>query len=93
MPSKYQQAKVRRRLRAQAEEERDTVHEVLFVRAGWKEGDAPDKKHFPKIPVVRDPKKYPHYLQQAIEEFQKTHDVADWRQIASRYEFRSYWYG
>lgn len=91
--SKYHEAKERKRLRAEAEREKDMIYNVLFQHIDWRHGDPPENRYFPKIRVHSDPDKNPPELQRAIDEFQRTHGVLDWREIAAGHTKEEYWYG
>ena len=91
--SKYQEAKERRRLRAEAEHEKDMIYNVLFQRKEWKYGDPKEARYFPEIRAITNPDKNPQELQRIIEEFQRTHNASDWREVASGHTTSGYWYG
>lgn len=91
--SKYQEAKERRRLRAAAEHEKDMVYYVLFQRKEWKQGDPESTRYFPRVDVPLDASRHPEMIQHAIQQFQLTHKVSDWREVASGYTPGGHWYG
>lgn len=91
--SKYQEAKERRRLRAETEREKDMIYSVHFQRKDWKHGDPPENRYFPEIPAQSNPDKNPQELQQVIEEFQRIHGVSDWHEISGGHKTTGCWYG
>lgn len=91
--SKYQEAKERKRLRAEAEREKDMIYHVLFQRKDWEHGDPAENRYYPAVPAHDNPDKNPKALRQAIEDFQSSYGVSDWKEITDGYKASGYWYG
>jgi hypothetical protein len=92
--NRYQEAKDRRRVRAEIEREKDMIYYVLFQRKSWSQEDPEHERYFDKVPCFGgDPEKKPDVLQRAIEHFQTNHHVSDWRDIAATYKAGGHWNG
>lgn len=88
--TKYQLAKERNRLRAEAEREKDMVYFVKFQK---KDCGYPVQFFKAVDGLASDPAKNPATLERAINTFEARESVTDWREIASSYECGKYWYG
>jgi hypothetical protein len=92
--NRYQEAKDRRRVRAEIEREKDMVYYVLFQRKSWSKEDPEHERYFDKVLCFGgDPEKKLDVLQRAIEDFQTNHHVSDWRDIAATYKAGGHWNG
>jgi hypothetical protein len=88
--TKYQLAKERNRIRAEAEREKDMVYFVKFQ----KKGCGYPLQFFPIVDqLASDPTQNPATLERAIKTFESREKIADWREIADSYECGKYWYG
>jgi hypothetical protein len=81
--TKYQLTKERNRVRTEAYIESNTLFYVKFVK---KDCGFP-VQFFARVGgFSRDPEKHPATLERAFKMFESREKVADWREIADRYE-------
>lgn len=58
-----------KRLARELELEKDTVHDLLFIRRDWEYGDPEGDKHFPRVRIPGNPTTNPRALEAAIQDF------------------------